>query len=130
MYVAIITPYKVAYFDEETMFLKLMDIILDIMFFIDMILSFFGAYFDKHKELVTNRKVISFHNISQKIVINYLKGWFFIDLISVLPLNYILDSGTAGGLARLARLPRLYKLLRLMKLVRMLKVLKEKNKFL
>ena len=63
-------------------------------------------------------------------MMNYLKGFFIIDIISVFPITYTMNSKTADGLARLARLPRLYKLLRLMKLIRMLKVLKEKNRFL
>lgn len=58
-----------------------------------------------------------------------MKGLFIIDIISVFPITYIINS-KADGLARLARLPRLYKLLRLMKLVRMMKVLKEKSKLL
>jgi hyperpolarization activated cyclic nucleotide-gated potassium channel 1 len=51
-----------------------------------------------------------------------------IDLITVIPLTYFIDTSSTNGLARIARLPRLYKLIRLMKLIRMLKMLRERSK--
>ena len=61
----------------------------------------------------------------------YLKGWFSIDLISILPISYLFESSNTGynKLARIARLPKLYRLARMMKMVRMLKMVKERSTF-
>ena len=56
-----------------------------------------------------------------------MKSWFTIDIISVLPINYILSFGDFASLARLTRLPKLYRLIKMAKLSRILKVIKERN---
>jgi len=69
--------------------------------------------------LVDNRK---------DIAINYMKTWFIIDVVAILPFGYIFQSANFNALARIARLPRLYKLVRMFRLMRMLKLAKEKSK--
>jgi len=47
------------------------------------------------------------------IALNYLKGWFFIDAVSIFPFQIFFDdpeNGMFTKLIRLARLPRLLKL--------------------
>ena len=52
----------------------------------------------------------------KKIALSYLKTWFFIDSISIIPVSIILDSNKDyTSLARIARLPRLYRLLKMTK---------------
>jgi len=58
-------------------------IILDIFFAVDIILSFFTAFDDE--DFITND--------SYKIIaINYLKTWFLIDFLSIIPFDYIIDN--------------------------------------
>ena len=86
------------------------DYIFDTIFFIDIILSFFAAYVDNEDIVVKNRK---------KIVINYLKTWFIIDLVSVLPVSYLMPannpSQNINQLSRIARIPKIYRLVKLTK---------------
>lgn len=86
------------------------DYIFDTIFFIDIILSFFAAYVDNEDIVVKNRK---------KIVINYLKTWFIIDLVSVLPISYLMPannpSQNINQLSRIARIPKIYRLVKLTK---------------
>ena len=79
---AVITPYRMAYVDGNSLSWMLMELIVDGFFFIDMVLTFFSAYFDKLDVLVDSR---------QKIFWNYLKFWFIIDFVSILPLSLIID---------------------------------------
>ena len=65
------------------------------------------------------------------IALNYIKTWFIIDLIAVLPFDLIQRgiSGEGSGanyneFLRLARVPRLYRLLKMTKMVKALKLLK------
>jgi hypothetical protein len=57
-----------------------------------------------------------------------VSGWFFIDLISIIPFDTIFDNGSFNRLARVARIGKLYKIVRMTRMVRMLKIVKERNK--
>jgi hypothetical protein len=58
LYVAVSTPFKIAFIDDDhNTILYYIDMIIDILFFTDLISSFFVAYFDPHQELVIDRKV-------------------------------------------------------------------------
>lgn len=64
------------------------------------------AFHNRNEELIDDRK---------RIAITYLKTWFIIDLISILPMNYIIETNDYSSLARIARLPKLYRLVRIFK---------------
>ena len=78
-----ITPVNFAFQDElETiMWYTVFNYAIDIFFFFELIINFNSAYTDDKKEIVDNRK---------QIAKRYLSGWFFIDLVSILPLDIIL----------------------------------------
>ena len=65
----------------------------------------------------------------KKIAKKYLKGWFWVDLISILPIDVILVSSQSKAtiLARFAKIGKLYKLIRMIRLAKVLKLLKSKN---
>lgn len=65
------------------------------------------------------------------IAINYLKGWFVIDVLAILPFDQIFVGGgdqvpseNINGMVRIARLGRMYKLLKLTRLIRIIKIMK------
>jgi hypothetical protein len=124
VYSAIITPYQIAFIEDEiNQVSKIFDVIIYISFFFDMILNFFSAFLDKEDRLVKSQK---------KIIKNYLFGWFFIDLISLIPLEYLIDVSQNQGrvtntISRVAKIPKLYRLIRLTKLVRIFKIIKRGN---
>lgn len=72
---------------------------------------------------VTDRKVIAK---------DYLKGWFTIDLLSIIPFDLMVQSqaNSVTNLVRVSRVGKLYRLVKLTRLIRLLKVLKEKSKLL
>ena len=51
LYTAIWAPYKIAFIDDTSDFEFVFDIIVDSLFFIDVILSFISAYEDKEKNI-------------------------------------------------------------------------------
>lgn len=64
----------------------------------------------------------------KKIIKKYLKSWFIIDIISVLPLNNLFKSGSKySGLSKISKLPKLYRLIKLTKLLRMTKMSSKGN---
>jgi len=91
------------------------DTVQDSLFLIDIILNFRTAYFDDGVLIVSLKK------IGKK----YLKGWFFIDLLSTIPLDYIvLLANSDQDLANLLTLPSLLRLLRLIRLVKLLRLMR------
>lgn len=110
IYSAVVLPYRIAFIDIDSTEMLILDFIFDSLFTLDIFLSFFSAYVDNEDNVVKNRK---------KIVINYLKTWFSIDLISVLPISYITPGQSAtqniNQLSRIARIPKIYRLVKLTK---------------
>jgi hypothetical protein len=100
----------------------ILDITIDFLFLWDVLLNFFTAFDDDNGELEIRRT---------KIAQKYFKSWFFVDLISSIPISLIQyligdDSVSNIRIIKLTRLPRLYRLLRLVKLMRLYK----SNKFI
>jgi len=60
----------------------------------------------------------------------YVKGWFFIDLISVIPFDLIFAYSNVNRVARFSRLGRISKIVRMIKMVRLLKIAKVHSKLM
>ncbi len=77
-YTAIMVPYNVALKNKtsEDVSLLVVDSIVDVIFFIDIVLNFHTTYVGPGGEVVSDPKIIR---------LNYLKSWFVIDLLSCLP---------------------------------------------
>ncbi len=99
---SILTPLNVAFFDDDTYFWSITEGITDAIFLVDIVLSFMSAYYNRMEILIANRK---------SIVCGYLKGWFFIDLLAIFPLQ-LLTNSTINQMGKMARLPRVYKLMK------------------
>ena len=77
-YTAITVPYN-ASFKNKTMDqvpLLVIDSIVDVVFFVDIILNFHTTFVGGNGEVISDSKIIR---------MNYLKSWFVIDLLSCLP---------------------------------------------
>ena len=117
LYSAIITPYEIAFSDSSKV--SWFEILIDILLGIDIVLTFFSAYTDDEENLVKNHK---------KIIKKYLKSWFIVDIISVLPISYIFNQqGKYSGLTKISKLPKLYRLVKLTKLLRITKMSSKGN---
>jgi hypothetical protein len=120
---SLMIPYRVAFVDADTKGWKTVNWFVDICFFIDIIIIFNTAFYDENFQIVECRK---------EIAIQYLKSWFLIDIISILPVEYMLntDSLKYNEMLRIARIGRMYKLVKLTRLIRILKFVRNKSKLL
>jgi hypothetical protein len=66
----------------------------------------------------------------KQLAANYIKGWFTVDILAIIPFESILDASNLNGLVRLAKIGRLYKLVKLTRLLRVLKIMKDKTKLM
>ncbi|CAI5446203.1 unnamed protein product [Caenorhabditis angaria] len=119
IYTAIFTPYVAAFLLPEiqksfrtTKFadpLEIVDLIVDIMFIVDIIINFRTTYVNENDEVVSHPGKIANH---------YFKGWFIIDMIAAVPFDLLLvnpnneETTTLIGLLKTARLLRLVRVAR------------------
>lgn len=58
-----------------------------------------------------------------------MKGWFTIDIISVIPFDAIMIFGQVNRIARISRITKLYKIIKMSKMIRLAKVERIRTKF-
>ena len=99
------------------------DRLLEVIFFIDIVLNFNTGYRD-HDVVVVDRTLIAQ---------NYIFGWFFIDLLATIPFDLIFEVKTSPLLEpsvfRLSKLPRLLRLLRLFRAHRVFTSVRDSLRF-
>lgn len=93
IYTAIFTPYVAAFLlndkngtvkDAKNRYkdpLTIIDLIVDIMFIIDILINFRTTYVNKNDEVVSH---------PGKIAVHYFKGWFLIDVVAAIPFDLLL----------------------------------------
>uniref|UniRef100_A0A3P9P799 Voltage-gated inwardly rectifying potassium channel KCNH2 n=1 Tax=Poecilia reticulata TaxID=8081 RepID=A0A3P9P799_POERE len=120
IYTAILTPYSAAFLlnDHEEVAkqncgyscspLNVVDLIVDIMFIIDILINFRTTYVNSNDEVVS-------HPV--RIAVHYFKGWFLIDMVAAIPFDLLIyrngeETTTLIGLLKTARLLRLVRVAR------------------
>ena len=111
-FTAVVTPFEVAFLDTDwKTALFWVNRLVDFLFICDLVMNFNLAYLDEHSNTyITDRSMIT-----QR----YLKGFFIIDLISVLPFDSLgLILGDDVARLKILRVVRLLRLLKLLRIVR------------
>ena len=80
IFTCMITPYRIAFIDEDSNFWVGLNFSIDGLFLIDMILCFLNAYYTDEFELIEDRV---------EIARNYLTGWFLIDFLAIFPFEKV-----------------------------------------
>lgn len=93
IYTAIFTPYSAAFLlndiEEQRRRecgyscspLNVVDLIVDIMFIVDILINFRTTYVNTNEEVVSH---------PAKIAIHYFKGWFLIDMVAAIPFDLLI----------------------------------------
>lgn len=105
----IFNPYRLAFREWDNPAWIAIDAVWDFFFLIDIILTFFKAYYDKNFLLRDKRK---------RIAQRYLTTWFWIDLIGILPIYYVFQIRDYPSLMKLFKIiefPRSFSLNRIFK---------------
>ncbi|XP_027019887.1 potassium voltage-gated channel subfamily H member 7 isoform X1 [Tachysurus fulvidraco] len=121
IYTAIFTPYSAAFLlndseEQERRLcgyscspLNVVDLMVDIMFIIDILINFRTTYVNSNEEVVSH---------PGKIAVHYFKGWFLIDMVAAIPFDLLIfgsgseETTTLIGLLKTARLLRLVRVAR------------------
>ncbi|VDD81701.1 unnamed protein product [Mesocestoides corti] len=109
-YFAVMVPYNAAFQrDTNERSLRTLDMIIEVLFIVDILLNFRTTYVSKSGQVVHQ---------SRAVALNYIRGWLLLDLIAAVPFDVIWtiqspESPVANWmhlmkLARLLRLARLF----------------------
>lgn len=115
-YSCIFNIFVVAFDVDQPLLLELFNDAVEILFVVDFFLNFFTSF----KDPDTHQNITSY----KKIALNYLLGWFLIDLVSIFPLQWFLGNdknSSATKLVRFMRMPRLGKLMDMSRINKLLK---------
>lgn len=93
IYTAVFTPYSAAFLlsdqDESQRGacgytcspLTVVDLIVDIMFVVDIVINFRTTYVNTNDEVVSHPR---------RIAVHYFKGWFLIDMVAAIPFDLLI----------------------------------------
>lgn len=109
-----VTPFEIALLETKLDALFVMNRLVDSVFLADMVLQFFI------KIEVETPRGMTYLIRRRDIAKHYMKGWFFLDLLSLIPFELIGQIMNSRGVSRMKTL-RLIRLCRLIKLARMLR---------
>ncbi|KAE9229041.1 hypothetical protein PF005_g1482 [Phytophthora fragariae] len=93
----------------------------DVLFVLDVVLSFFTTYVDETGVEIVDRKEIRRH---------YLKTAFFVDIMATIPFDFVIEAVAAGNAFKSLRLIRTLKLIKLLRLMRLSKLLKMNSQWM
>lgn len=81
IFTAVTTPYRIAFVDTDSLGWVVVNYIIDSCFFIDIIMCFVTGIEDENEELIHDRWLLAK---------SYMLSWFFIDVVSIIPLSEVL----------------------------------------
>jgi hypothetical protein len=82
VYVATVVPYRMAFDGEDNKNWRVWNNIMNASFALDTVLTFFTSYYDA----TTFEQVYNLRKIAR----NYLRLWFWIDLVSIAPIEFVI----------------------------------------
>jgi len=124
IFISLVVPYRIAFSEKDGKSWEALYIFIDSCFGLDILLTFNTSY----TEEVTTNEIWD----RKRIILNYLEGWFWLDIIAIIPFDKFFSNsqGNLNAVAKFARIGRLYKLIRMTRLAKLFKLLKSKNTIL
>ena len=127
-------PYRLAFIDHISIYLWIIEFLVDFIFMVDIVVNFFIAYYNKDAVLVTN-------NCS--IAKRYLRTWFLLDLVSWYIYIYILlllyyyffsiplqlFELTSQDEGNIDKIPRIYKMIKVLRIAKIMNIQKPPKLF-
>lgn len=112
VYNAISLPFVVAFIPRQPVAWVWFDYVVDALFIFDLAINFCTAYYGQDEVLVDEPSLVRRQ---------YLRGWFFIDLLASLPIELIIEL-FSGGVSTAKASDRTIRLLSAVKCVRLLRL--------
>ena len=121
VYQAFIVPFRISFSAEPSKVFGFFENIQDFYFIIDIFVNFNTGTYSRGKKLFRRKQA----------AINYIKSWFFIDLVASFPCDWIINGTITEtnhtGTTKIFQLARILKVARLLLVLRLLRILKLKQ---
>ncbi|KAG7393278.1 hypothetical protein PHYPSEUDO_011283 [Phytophthora pseudosyringae] len=118
---AVTVPFRIAFDVQDVLVFYATDRTSDVLFVIDVFLSFCTTYVDDTGVEIVDRFEIRRH---------YLKTTFFVDVASTIPFDFVVEAVATGNVFKSLRLIRTLKLIKLLRLMRLSKLLKMNSQWM
>ena len=125
LYVCTVTPFSIAFIGDDLQkfpgweILFFLDRFVDLVFMVDIVFNFRTAWMDVEGHMCFEWK---------ECAVNYMKGWLFIDVVSVIPYDLITvedpDGSGGGGVGQRESALNLLKVLRILRIAKVMRVLR------
>ena len=123
LYVATVTPFKLGFLSNfEFFYWDLVDYAVDLFFVMDIVVTLMTP--------ITARYELE--RSHWEIAVSYLRFWFWLDVLSVIPFDLIFSSSFLGlsFLTTFLKLPRFYKLTKISRLTRTFRLRKKQSLYI
>jgi hypothetical protein len=113
-YVTFMLTFELSFVENSNLFFRVSEYVTSFAFVFDIFFNFNLAYYNSQKKLVTNRK---------KIIISYIKFWFWLDLVSAFPF-YLISDVRNTSFAQNLKSAKIFKYLKIVRLARLVKFIR------
>ena len=107
--------FEIAFLINPPFFFKVSEIITTVIFILDILYNFNKAYMGTDGKLVVSRR---------RIALNYIKCWFWIDLIASFPF-FIFSTTSSGNISQGLKTTKILRVMNIVRLFRLAKLVKE-----
>jgi len=114
-YMVVATPFIIGFAIDDVV-INTVAIMIDFVFLVDLVINSISTYEDENRNVVMEWK---------SIIVEYLYGWFFVDLVSSIPFQLFMDGGEESEEVQFVKFFKILKLMRLARLGRMADRIKE-----
>lgn len=112
-YIATLLPFRLAFFlESESETYRLFEIIIDVCFAVDILLTFRTTYCDDEGEEVKDAKRVALH---------YARTWLIVDVVTAIPFEYVIAG--SGDRVKLLKGSKVFKVLKLVRAIKFLKII-------
>jgi len=115
VYIATLLPFRLAFFsaaDTASSTYRLLEIMIDVCFVVDILLTFRTTYCDDEGEEVFDLR---------KVALHYARTWLMVDVVTAIPFEYVI-TGT-GDSVKLLKGSKVFKVLKLLRAIKFLKII-------
>lgn len=106
--------FEISFMQERVTFFKVVEYVTFFVFILDIFFNFNRVYITKNKRLVVQRK---------QIASNYLKCWFWVDLVAAIPF-FAFENLISQDSANLLKNVKVLRVVSIIRLFRLLKIIK------
>jgi CRP-like cAMP-binding protein len=108
-------PYRIGFGIKTTKSWYVIDVMTELLFFADIVVSFLTAY---------EQSDFSLHTAHKNIAKRYLRSWFIVDFFSTVPFYRFGSAPRASNLLRILKTLKLFRLFRFFRIFRLFRVVK------